>query len=295
MEKLASVDGSFAWAINLGAGANMFAGYLEQETAKTIFASEKTCVAGSGAVGGTATKKDSGYVINGHWKYASGAPHANFFSLNAEIVGEKLVKSFLVPAKDVELLTTWNVFGLKATGSNEFKVKNVWVPESYCFDLQKPSKWVGSPLYRFPFNSLAEINMLVMLTGLAIEFRKLGIEIAKQKDAFGKKKGLKIYENSNFRAVLDKVDQNFNTKRAQMFGLLDELWLKTKAEKTISENEKEQFTKSVISTANAARYLVDSLYPFLGMNVIFENTKISNVYRDFKVASQHVLLSPIRG
>lgn len=294
MEELATVNGSFAWAINLGAGANMFAGYLKKGTAKTIFASEKTCVAGSGAVGGTATKKDSGYLLNGHWKYASGAPHANFFSLNAEIVGENSVKSFLVAAKEVELLDTWNVFGLKATGSNEFKIKNAWVPKAYCFDLQKPSPWVNTTLYRFPFNTLAEINMLVMLTGLAIQFKKLGIEIAKQKDAFGKKEGLKIYGDRNFQAVLNEVEQDFNEKRTRTFYQLEELWEKSKSDITISSTEKEHFTTAVIATADAARKMVDKLYPFLGMNLVFENTGISRVYRDFKVASQHALLSPIR-
>lgn len=295
MEELASVDGSFAWAINLGAGANMFAGYMEQHTAKTIFIPKETCVAGSGAVGGTATKENNGYLINGHWKYASGAAHATFFSLNAEIKGEDVVKSFLVPAKEVKLLSTWNVSGLKATGSCEFKIENAWVPHAYCFDLQQASPWVDSPLYRFPFYTLAEINMLVMLTGLAIQFQKLGLEIVKEKAVFDDKEGNKIYEDALFRRLSDEVDQVFCTKRRQTFELLDKLWLKTKAEKAISDLEKEEFTKAVIQTAIAARNMVDQLYPFLGMNVIFESSEIGRVYRDFKVASQHALLSPIRG
>src|SRR5688572_27426036 len=39
LEAAAWVDGSFGWALNLGAGANMFAAYLPIETAKKIFSS----------------------------------------------------------------------------------------------------------------------------------------------------------------------------------------------------------------------------------------------------------------
>src|SRR5690606_6180124 len=67
MEKLAQIDGSFAWNVNLGAGANMFAGFLDPATAKKLFSSKKTCVAGSGAVGGTAKKVEGGYVVQGNW------------------------------------------------------------------------------------------------------------------------------------------------------------------------------------------------------------------------------------
>src|SRR5690606_38189106 len=62
METLAIIDGSFAWNVNLGAGANMFAGFMDQPIAAEIFSSERACVAGSGAVGGTAKRQNGGYL-----------------------------------------------------------------------------------------------------------------------------------------------------------------------------------------------------------------------------------------
>src|SRR5690554_1399413 len=145
MERLAAIDGSFAWNVNLGAGANMFAGFMEQNVASEIFKSERTCVAGSGAVSGTAKIKDDGYTINGYWKYASGSAHANFFSLNAQLVDSETDEfaSFLIPATEVKVIDTWKVFGMQATSSSDFQVSNVWVPKNYRFDLQKPSSTVN--------------------------------------------------------------------------------------------------------------------------------------------------------
>src|SRR5690606_22361265 len=109
MERLAYVDGSFAWNVNLGAGANMFAGFMDQEEAARIFKDPKACVAGSGARTGTARAVDQGFVIDGSWKYASGSAHATYFSLNAVLdgAGGEAFRSFLVPASGVKICDSW--------------------------------------------------------------------------------------------------------------------------------------------------------------------------------------------
>lgn len=296
MEKLASIDGSFAWNVNLGAGANMFAGFMEQTAASEIFKSERTCVAGSGAVMGTAKIKDEGYIINGYWKYASGSAHANYFSLNAQLVDSKADEyaSFLVPVKEVKVIDTWQVFGMKATSSCDFSVSNVWVPKSYRFDLQKPSPVVQSPLYRFPFMLLAEINMLVMASGLAIHFYELAKEYAKEKMVGDKsaKQSVPLSDLPEFKKVLDEVSSDFLKNRENTFVLLDTLWQEVCLDRQIPLDLSDQFSRSIAITAKSARQLVDTLYPYIGMKVIFTETEISRVYRDFKVASQHALLSP---
>ena len=50
-EDLAYVDGSTAWTVTLCSGAGWFAGFLDDELAKDIFADRKVCFAGSGATG----------------------------------------------------------------------------------------------------------------------------------------------------------------------------------------------------------------------------------------------------
>jgi len=79
LEAAAWADGSFGWVVNLGAGANIFAAFLPAEIAKKLFIHPKICIAGSGALSGKAEKIDNGYIVNGTWKYASGASHASFF------------------------------------------------------------------------------------------------------------------------------------------------------------------------------------------------------------------------
>src|SRR5690606_18355344 len=154
--------------VNLGAGANMFSGYLEKEAAQKIFNSEKTCCAGSGAISGRATKVAGGYKISGYWKYASGSAHATHFTANCFILDEKnnqifedgkvVFKSFIFPKEKVEIKDTWHVIGLKATSSNDFEVNNLFVPEHCSFSLLKPSEHAASSLFQIPFELLAVVN-----------------------------------------------------------------------------------------------------------------------------------------
>ena len=71
-EALAWCDGSTAWVVTLCSGAGWFAGFIDPALAGALFAGDDLCVAGSGAVSGVAEITRTGYILNGHWKYASG-------------------------------------------------------------------------------------------------------------------------------------------------------------------------------------------------------------------------------
>lgn len=296
MEQFAVIDGSFAWNVNLGAGANMFAGYMDRETAMGIFRDPKTCIAGSGAVSGIAKRVGDQFIIDGQWKYASGSGHANFFSLNAlleEGEGQSVeFSSFIVPVQDVELLDTWKTSGLKASASHDFKVEGAEIPATYAFDLLKPSPNNTGLLYRFSFQILAEINMLVMSTGLAIRFLELVKEIANHQIVRNENRVLA--EHPRYKRVLDHNENEFSQARLIVFRSLDLLWEKSGKGEEILLEEQKAFTHEILEAAEKSRQLVDSLSAFMGMHMVFEATEINRVWRDFKTASQHALLSPAR-
>src|SRR5690606_21652223 len=124
-----------------------------------------------------------------------------------------------------------------------FSVSNVWVPKSYRFDLQNPSPILQSPLYRFPFMKLAEINMLVMASGLAIHFYELVQSIAKEKMAGGSKgvQEVALSDIPEFKEVSLKNSSSFLKNRKYTFRTLDELWKEVCEEKEISSNLSDQF------------------------------------------------------
>ena len=108
---------------------------------------------------GTATPVDGGFRMSGQWAYASGCQHASWALLGvaagAPPEGDYLM---LVPKHDFEILDTWQVAGLKATGSHDVVVKDAFIPAYRAhrmvdlFDCKGPGQAVNAaPLYRLPF------------------------------------------------------------------------------------------------------------------------------------------------
>ena len=285
VEYLASIDGSLAWCINLGAGANMFAGYMNQDTAHSLFNDPVVCIAGSGAKTGTAQVLGSSYVINGTWRYASGAHHATHFSLNARLGTEENAPylSFVIPKEQVQIVQAWDAFGLKATSSHDFIINHGVVPKTYAFDLTKPPLHELGDLYRFPFPLLAQINILAVTTGLARRFLELSKEVYTSKH-----KGRSIH----FDQVCDELEAAFEERRQQVYRKLNLLWMENKRQAIDEIKVSSTFTQTIVKAANASRALVDGLFPYLGMQSILYSSEINRVWRDFKVASQHLLLRP---
>src|SRR5207237_6360552 len=90
------------------------------------------------AFGVRAMRVDGGYRLTGRWGYNSGAPNADWIAAAAPIfdgdqprVGEsgpEMVVAF-VPPSAVEIIDTWYVTGLRATGTQDLRIDNVYVSD----------------------------------------------------------------------------------------------------------------------------------------------------------------------
>lgn len=289
MEYLAGINGSLAWCVNLGAGANMFSGYMEPKVADALFRNPQTCIAGSGAQSGIARSEGEHYIINGSWKYASGAHHATHFSFNAKVDDKQspAFLSFIIPREQVHVLNTWHTTGLMATSSHDFFINKGIIPIDYAFDLTKETQHNHGSLYRFPFQMLAEINILAVSVGLARRFTELAKEV----------RAAKVSEHTSyekFNSVSNQLEEQFIVVNTNMHRYLHRLWDENKQGILDEKKDGALFTDHIIQSADAARALVDGLYPYLGMQSIVSDHEINRVWRDFKTASQHALLSPDR-
>jgi 3-hydroxy-9,10-secoandrosta-1,3,5(10)-triene-9,17-dione monooxygenase len=108
---------------------------------------------------GTATPVEGGFRLSGQWAYTSGCQYADWALLGAA-AGTTPEDDYLllVPKSDFEILDTWHVTGLKATGSHDVAVKDTFIPAHRTlrmvdvFDCKGPGQAVNTAaLYRMPF------------------------------------------------------------------------------------------------------------------------------------------------
>ncbi|WP_113637821.1 acyl-CoA dehydrogenase [Nubsella zeaxanthinifaciens] len=296
-EDLAYVDGSTAWTVTLCSGAAWFAGFLDPALAEEIFANPKVCFAGSGAVGGTARKLPDGYLINGHWKYASGALHATIFTANCVLQnedgvdfldesGEPIIKSFILKRNEVEIQSGWSYFGLVATGSHAFDVKDILVPENRSFKINELQ--IADEGFDYPFLQLAETTLAVNSLGMARRFIDL------VSDAFFNRSGFKRYNTSQiefFKNELTTCTHTISTVKEHFYEAFDASWNQLITNGTIDESVLREVSRLSRSLAHQSRKVVDTLYPYAGLEAAKRETELNRVWRDLHTASQHALLT----
>lgn len=302
-EALAYADGSLGWAINLGAGANMFLGYLSKTISKELSENKKLWFAGSGAITGKATKTERGFVLTGHWSYASGSLYASHFTANAYLYDESgnaivnennepVYRSFLFPSKQVEILDTWHTIGLRASCSNDYKVTNCFVPTEHSFDLTKESTFTEHALYRYPFDAFATANIAVMCTGITQHFIEVfERDIATKTPLYAE---VQLGEISEVRQKFQLLTEAFYKDRNSFLKDIKLLWDAVTINSKKIERLESNLQRSARKSADTSYELIMSMYRYCGMNTVYSKNELSKIVRDFLVATQHFAISPLQ-
>ena len=128
-------------------------------------ADDSTLVSSSLMPAGTITHVPGGFRVSGRWKFSSGCDHCGwaFLGVSSSIDPKQPPNrsTVLIPRSDYEIVDTWHVSGLRATGSQDILVKDVFVPEYRMVQLLDlfrgwgPGQAVNTaPLYRLPFGQI---------------------------------------------------------------------------------------------------------------------------------------------
>ena len=114
--------------------------YLPDAGAKAVFGKHIPVIAGQGAPRGRAVADGDGYRLSGQWSYGSGLLHAisaHWRDAFREWQTEPCA-DFHRPRKQVNFLGNWDVVGLRATGSVDYALDNVYVPKDFTI---RPTRW----------------------------------------------------------------------------------------------------------------------------------------------------------
>jgi len=297
-EAVAAVDGSMGWVLTLCAGAGWFAGFLTPELARGIIGSPRVCLAGSGAPTGYADQEGDGYRITGRWDYASGAPMATHFTLNAILrkdglplldeQGAPRIRAFLVPAAQVRIEPSWRSIGMRASASHSYRIEGQWLSRDYGFTISPEAATADGPLYRFPFYSLAYVTLAANLAGMSSHFMQLAQPCMSRRRHAAK--GLPLMEVPEVAALLREKEDAFAAARMRFYEVLDRSWSTVAAGGALSDGEMLAIQTSSLALVAVSRAAVDELYPYCGLYAASEDSAINRVWRDFHTATQHSLL-----
>lgn len=277
-------DGSFGWVLALCGGAGFFAGFVEEGLARSLFGRPDVCAAGTGFPAGTAEEMPGGYRVSGHWRYASGAPHATLYTANCRLVrdGEPLtdadgaprIRAVIFLPDQVVLQDGWQSLGLRATSSQDMVVREAFVPAERSFSLDHPFPHATGALYHYPFLQQAEAVLSVTLLGMTRHFLDLFAE--------------RILPRFAAKDRWEAAGETLAEGRVAFYETVSASWANP-ADPALLYAVGE-VARSVAATALRC---TDELYPYGGMEMMRMGADINRVWRDIHTASQHTLLSPL--
>ena len=159
---LSRADASMGWITGFYIEHNLWLlNYAENVCAKVFDGNDHVLApAALNIGGGKATKVDGGYMLNGQWQWGTGIVHGTWVLAGGLVMDEAngpVPTFFLMPISDVEPIDTWHVTGMCATGSWDFKIEDVFVPDDHALPFQQfldATSGIGqrfpSPLYSTP-------------------------------------------------------------------------------------------------------------------------------------------------
>jgi len=128
---LGAADISTAWVVTFCMEHNWLMGLYNAEGQETIFGKHPYIIApGLLAPKGTAKPVDGGYIINGRWQWGTGVMHANYVMVGALTDHDRDPElcMYVLPIEDAEVIDTWHMSGMVATGSNDVAIRDKFVP-----------------------------------------------------------------------------------------------------------------------------------------------------------------------
>ena len=118
---------------------------------------------------------EGGFRISGKWRFASGCDHTDWSFLAAIVPnsdGPPTDWRLLLPKSDYRIIDTWNVSGLRATGSRDLVVEDAFVPAHRAikqvdlFNCTGPGQAINTgALYRVPFGQVFAMSVSTLVLG----------------------------------------------------------------------------------------------------------------------------------
>ena len=295
VEAASAKDGSIGWIVANGAGMSRVGGYLPDHVGRDWFADPGAFVAASTAAVGAAERAAGGYRVTGRWSFGSGANHANRFmglaAANDGKGGSQAPICCYFARDQVTIHDTWQVSGLRGTGSCEFEVTDVFVPADHTHDFVAPVPSQPGLIYRLPGLSIFPWSISGAPLGIARGAMAAFIKLATQnKTRLGTT--MRLQDREIVQSVVGRAEAIHGAARAFLLEAMAELV-------SALDDDGDRFLRARarlrIACAHAAEgslSIVQMLATEAGAVAIFESCPLERFVRDMHAAVKHVAMNP---
>ncbi len=291
IETVSRFDGSAGW--NLMIGIENF-GLIAPgcDDCKHLLEDPMVILCSSTAGVGRATREGDGYRVNGSWQFVSGCQNSSVFAATVRREEDgKVDRNFvyaMVPEPDFDIEETWDVSGMRGSGSHDVHVREFWVPDN---QIVAPLGGAisDSALLRFPLGARLSYNKVAIGFGLARSALDVFVDLAEGKIPRFTSSSLR--ERSVAQLAIAEAEVRLRSARALVMELVTAMWQKVLEDEEISLKERALFHIACSDGARAAAESVDRVCDAAGTSGNFKGHPLERIARDVRVVRQHLTVA----
>ena len=297
-ETLARADAACGWIAFIGATTGLALSRMSDDAVRELMPRSDSLLTGVFAASGTAVKVDGGFRVHGRWQFGSGSLNADWIGGGCTVTvdGKVLTSSAGIPrnhmlffrAADVQSLDTWYTSGLRGTGSTDFAVQDLFVPDAHASGFlvrQAPDR----PLFRFP--QFAPLAHGVAAVGLGIARASIDElqRLAAVKKRYGSQATLAHHPNTQLEVA--RAEARLRSARAFFYETIEQAWALALQGAPVPIELSRDMRLATTHAVQASIEVVDAMYTLAGGAAVYDSSPLQRHLRDVHVASQHIMVS----
>ncbi len=301
IETVAVYEASVAWCVMVGGTTALTSGFVSPHWAREIYGDPRTVSGGFAGPAGRARPVEGGLRVSGRWGWGSGTTHCNWIvggvfvsddgqGAAAQSSGLKTPVVFF-ERSEVTLHDNWHTLGLAGTGSVDYEVDDVLVPEGRwaAFPMSEPI--VDEPLYRFTSVGALATGVAFVSVGIARRAIDELIALATAKVPAGGTRALS--ERAAVQGQVAEAEAAWLSARTVLRDQVERCWEEACAKRAISEESRRLLRVAAINATERSARAVDIAYNAGGGSSIHDASVLQRCFRDVHTATQHGANSPL--
>lgn len=301
--EMAWQDGAFGW-IGIANMPSSFAAaaYLPDNGFAEVFTANDNRVTMGGQFfpNGVGEATDGGFVVTGAWSFGSGTGHSEYVAAGfmptdggqprwvADGVPDMRVA--VVPRDEVVFKDGWHVQGLKGTGSYDYALENVFVPEARTFELLARTPHRGSsPATRMGMMPVTAAGHASWALGVAKSMLDDVAELAETK--FRMSDMASLASRPTFQKGLAHHVAAWRAARLLVLDAFSAAELHVAAGDDLTPTMRADMRVAAVYATDVARGCAEWAHLAAGTSSIREGSRLERAFRDIYTGTQHAFIS----
>ena len=310
VEVLAEAAGSVGWNIaNNSIGMLVTLGLSDEGVHELYPPGHATVMAGTAVQGGgEARPVEGGYRVSGRWRFGSGCQESTWMLGSFQILddgkprrspdGHSVFWRGVFRRNEATVVPgSWDVAGLRGTGSFDWTVENVFLPERRVMvhaGIPLDNQWNRWPgiTYALPSQVWVGPHHSAVITGIARAGIDALIELAGGKKPRGRPGGQLLCESPQVQEAVGRADAILSAGRVYRSAMITELWNTIAAGRDTTLEQRARCRLAGVYAADSAREAMDLMYRQGGSTSFERQSRLAECWRDLHVVGQTVTVAP---